>query len=98
MKRHKFPALLVIVIFTAITVVSFDQFRPGVTANTANPVVSHPEQPASSNHQPTKLSQHKAASPASARALFNETETKKIATAGGQPGGLIALSKVEGTN
>ena len=97
MKRHKFPFLLVVVILTAVSITSFQQFRP-VTATPQKPVTARAE---STDRQPgppvDSPAAHQGIRSATARVDVEKVNNEKAEQVKAQDQGIVALNKADGT-
>ena len=97
MKRHKFPLLLVVVILTAVSITSFQQFRP-VTATPQKPITAQAEGPV---RQPgprvDSPAAHQGIHSATARVDVEKVKDEKAEEVKVRDQGIVALSKADGT-
>ena len=97
MKRHKFPLLLVVVIFTAICITGIKELRPKVAADTGDKAQTRTVvQPTLSGPQIGPANQTGKARSTAARTGI---ESLRIHEPDNDPGpGVLAMSKSDGTN
>ena len=101
MKRHKFPLLLLVVILTAVSITSFQQFRP-LTATPQKPVTARVEgtvrQPGSRpGPRMDSTTAHQGIRSATARVDIDKVNNEKAEEVKVQDQGIVALSKADGT-